>query len=124
MPHRVQSPTRKSSQYRGWNKCASRFFSTYDERWSHQTLCRSGRGKSGATMYSKEAYMTSDYANWIGQTVVLQLSVEDLRAPVRGFIVDESEDTVCFCVGKDCEVDIPKSMILAVEEVDRASVIN
>ena len=75
-------------------------------------------------MYSKEAYMKSDYANWIGQTVVLQLSVEDLRAPVRGIIVDESEDAVCLCVGKACEVDIPKSMILAVEEVDRASVIN
>jgi hypothetical protein len=60
--------------------------------------------------------MQSAYASWIGQAVVLQVAAADLRARVRGIIVDESTNVVRFRIGEGWEVDICKSMILAVEE--------
>jgi hypothetical protein len=60
--------------------------------------------------------MQSAYAVWIGHAVVLQLAAAGLRAPVPGSIVGESESTVRFRIGRDWDIDIPKSMILAVEQ--------
>ncbi|HSZ18160.1 MAG TPA: hypothetical protein VK770_00110 [Candidatus Acidoferrum sp.] len=61
--------------------------------------------------------MLSPYASWIGQAVILQVAAEDLRVPLRGMIIEESETSVRFRVaeeGKD--IDIFKPMILAVEQ--------
>jgi hypothetical protein len=61
--------------------------------------------------------MRSAYASWIGQAVVLQVAAAGLRrAPVRGILVGESESSVRFRTGEGWDVDIRKSMILAVEE--------
>jgi hypothetical protein len=61
--------------------------------------------------------MRSAYASWISQAVVLQVAAAGLRrAPVRGIIVSESESALRIRTGKDWDVDISKSMILAVEE--------
>ena len=60
--------------------------------------------------------MQSAYTIWIGHSVVLQLAAAGLRAPVPGSIVGESENTIRFRIGQDGDIDIPKSMILAVEE--------
>ena len=60
--------------------------------------------------------MQSAYANWVGQTVVLQVTASDLRVPIRGMIVGESRDAVRLRIGENWDVDIYKSMILAVEE--------
>jgi hypothetical protein len=67
--------------------------------------------------------MGSVYASWIGQTVVLQVTVADLRMPLRGTVVGESEDALRFRIGDNWDIDIYKAMILAIEEDSWAKVI-
>jgi hypothetical protein len=66
--------------------------------------------------------MRSAYTVWIGQAIVLRLAAAGLQAPVPGIIVGESENAVRFRIGQGWDVDIPKSMILAVEEDSRCVV--
>ena len=67
--------------------------------------------------------MRSAYSVWIGQEIVLRLAAAGLQAPVPGIIVGESDYAVRFRIGQGWDVDIPKSMILAVEEDRRTSVV-
>lgn len=67
--------------------------------------------------------MRSAYASWIGQEVVLQVLEADLRVPLRGTVVGESADSVRFRVGDGFDIDIFKSMILAVEQAECESII-
>jgi len=60
--------------------------------------------------------MQSAYAVWIGQAVVLQVAAADLRVPLRGIIVGETDDAVQLRVEQTWDIDIYKSMILAVEQ--------
>ncbi len=60
--------------------------------------------------------MQSPFAAWMNQAVVLQVALGDLRVPLRGIIVGESAGAVRFRLGEAWDVDIYKSMILAVEE--------
>ena len=72
--------------------------------------------------------MQSVYAQWTDQPVVLQVASAALRVPLRGIIVGETQQSVRFritCAGCTCglpckddswDIDIYKSMILAVEE--------
>jgi len=67
--------------------------------------------------------MGSVYASWIGQTVILQVTAADLRVPLRGTIVGESEEALRFRIGENWDIDIYKNMILAIEEDSWAKVI-
>ena len=67
--------------------------------------------------------MPSVYAPWVGQAVVLQVATGDLRVPLRGTIVGESEEAVRIRVGDTWDIDIYKAMILAVEQDSWASLI-
>ena len=58
----------------------------------------------------------SAFAVWVGQPVVLQVASAEFQVPLRGIIVGESDEAVRFRVGQSWDVDIFKSMILAVEE--------
>jgi hypothetical protein len=60
--------------------------------------------------------MPSVYESWIGQAVVLQVAAGDLRVPLRGVIVGESDGAVRFRIGEGWDIDIYKPMILAVEQ--------
>lgn len=61
--------------------------------------------------------MTSAFALWVGQPVILQVAADDLCVPLRGMIVGESESSVLFRVEESREdLDIYKTLILAVEE--------
>ena len=60
--------------------------------------------------------MESAYAVWIGQPVILQLAASDLQVPLRGIIVTETHDCIRFRVEQTWDIDIYKSMILAVEQ--------
>jgi hypothetical protein len=62
--------------------------------------------------------MPSAYASWIGQAVVLQVATGDLRVPLRGIIVGESDGTVRFRIGDTWDIDI-----LAVEQDNWASLV-
>ena len=68
--------------------------------------------------------MPSAYATWIGQAVILQVATGDLRVPLRGVIVGESESAVRFRVGEGWDIDIFKPMILAVEQDSWAKVLS
>lgn len=66
--------------------------------------------------------MQSAYASWIGQAVVLQVATADLRVPLRGVIVGESDTAVRFRIGEGWDIDVFKNMILAVEQDEWASI--
>jgi len=67
--------------------------------------------------------MPSAYASWVGQAVILQVAAGDLRVPLRGIIVGESDAAVRFRIGDTWDIDIYKPMILAVEQDNWASLV-
>lgn len=66
--------------------------------------------------------MPSAYATWIGQPVVLQVALGDIRVPLRGKLLKEGGDTLRMRIGEGWDVDIYKTMVLAVEEDAMATV--
>ena len=60
--------------------------------------------------------MASSYALWFGKTVILRLTTGELRVPLGGIIVSESEGTVRFRVGGSWDIAVYKSLILTVEQ--------
>ena len=67
--------------------------------------------------------MPSAYASWVAQAVILLVAADDLRVPLRGVIVGESETTVRIRVGEGWDIDIYKPMILAVEKDNWAGIL-
>jgi hypothetical protein len=66
--------------------------------------------------------MRSSYKKWTGLAVVLQVSSGDLRVPLRGVIVGESNDALRFRIGEGWDIDIFKNMILSVAEDPNAGI--
>jgi len=60
--------------------------------------------------------MESAFAVWVGQPVILQLAAAEFRVPLRGMILGETGDYIRFRVDQAWDIDIYKSMILAVEK--------
>jgi hypothetical protein len=60
--------------------------------------------------------MQTEYNVWLGQAVVLQVALGDIRVPLRGKLLKEGGDTVRMRIGEGWDVDIYKNMILGVEE--------
>jgi hypothetical protein len=60
--------------------------------------------------------METAFKAWIGQRVVLQVALGDIRVPLRGKLLKDGNDTVRMRIGDGWDVDIYKAMILAVEE--------
>lgn len=56
------------------------------------------------------------FGQWADQAVVLQVKSADLRVSLRGIIVGETQQSVRFRVDGSWDIDIYKTMILAVEE--------
>jgi hypothetical protein len=67
--------------------------------------------------------MPSAYSSWMGQAVILQVSAGDLRVPLRGMIVGETDGAVRFRIADSWDIDIYKPMILAVEQDNWASLV-
>lgn len=59
--------------------------------------------------------MEGGYAVWIGQPVVLQVVAGNLRVPLRGRIVSETNDVLRLRIADSWDVDVFKSMVVAVE---------
>ena len=66
--------------------------------------------------------MNSAFAAWIGQPVVLQVALGDIKVPLRGRLLKEGSDTLRVRIGDTWDVDIYKTMVLAVEEDSMATV--
>jgi hypothetical protein len=60
--------------------------------------------------------MDSAYAPWIGQPVVLQVALGEMKVPLRGKLLKDNGETVRVRIGDGWDVDVYKTMILAVEE--------
>jgi hypothetical protein len=60
--------------------------------------------------------MDSAFKTWIGQPVVLQVALGDIRVPLRGKLLKDGGETIRMRIGEGWDVDIYKAMILAVEE--------
>jgi len=65
--------------------------------------------------------MDSAFAPWIGHPVVLQVALGDIRVPLRGKLLKEGGDTLRMRIGDGWDVDIYKTMVLAVEEDSMAT---
>jgi len=60
--------------------------------------------------------MQSAFKAWIGHPVVLQVALGDIKVPLRGKLLKDGNDTVRMRIGEGWDVDIYKTMIVAVEE--------
>jgi hypothetical protein len=60
--------------------------------------------------------MNTAFKPWVGQSVVLQVSLGDIRVPLRGTLLKDGNETVRMRIGEGWDVDIYKEMIMAVEE--------
>jgi hypothetical protein len=59
--------------------------------------------------------MTNAFQSWVGQAVVLQVALGDIKVPLRGKLLKDGDETVRMRIGEGWDVDIYKVMILAVE---------
>ena len=66
--------------------------------------------------------MHSVFATWIGRPVVLQVALGDIKVPLRGRLLKEGSETLRVRIGDTWDVDIYKTMVLAVEEDSMATV--
>jgi hypothetical protein len=60
--------------------------------------------------------MDSAYGTWIGQRVVLQVVLGEIKVPLRGKLLKDGGETVKVRLEDEWDIDIYKTMILAVEE--------
>ena len=60
--------------------------------------------------------MDTAYLAWIGQAVVLQVALGDVRVPLRGRLLKDGGETLRMRIGDGWDIDIYKNMVLAVEE--------
>ena len=59
--------------------------------------------------------MSKTYSDWLGRQVVLQIETGESRVPLRGRVVNESNNALRFRLDGRWDVDIYKEMILRVE---------
>jgi len=59
--------------------------------------------------------MSQTYSDWLGRQVVLQIETGESLVPLRGLVVNESNNALRFRLDGGWEVDIYKEMILRVE---------
>jgi hypothetical protein len=60
--------------------------------------------------------MDTAYLAWIGQAVVLQVALGDVKVPLRGRLLKDGGETLRMRIGDGWDVDIYKNMVMAVEE--------
>jgi hypothetical protein len=56
------------------------------------------------------------FAPWIGRAVILQVALGDIKVPLRGRLLKDSGNSLRMRIGGNWDVDIYKTMILAIEE--------
>jgi hypothetical protein len=68
--------------------------------------------------------MVGGYGIWMGQSVILRVLAGNLRVPLRGRLVSETTEVVRLRIADSWDVDIFKSMVLAVEHDNPVYVLN
>lgn len=64
---------------------------------------------------SERRTMEGGYAVWMGQPVILRVVAGNIRVPVRGRLVSETNNVLRLRVADNWDIDIFKSMVVAVE---------
>jgi hypothetical protein len=59
--------------------------------------------------------MEGGYAVWMGQPVILRVVTGNLRVPLRGRLLSETDKSLRLRVSDSWDIDIFKSMVAAVE---------
>jgi hypothetical protein len=60
--------------------------------------------------------MKNVFKPWIGQAVLLQVALGDIKVPLRGTLLKDGIETVRMRIGDGWDVDIYKEMVMTVEE--------
>jgi hypothetical protein len=68
--------------------------------------------------------MEGGYAIWMGQPVILRVVAGNLRVPLRGRLMAETNDVLRLRIAESWDVDIFKSMVVAVEQDNPVQVVN
>ncbi len=68
--------------------------------------------------------MVGGYGIWMGQSVILRVVAWNLRVPLRGRLVSETAEVIRLRIADSWDVDIFKSMVLAVEHDNPVYVLN
>jgi hypothetical protein len=68
--------------------------------------------------------MEGGYTVWIGQPVILQVLAGNLRVPLRGRLVSETNDVLRLRIADSWDVDIFKTMVVAVEQDNLVVMVN
>ncbi len=68
--------------------------------------------------------MVGGYAVWMGQPVILRVVTGNLRVPLRGRLLSETCDVVRLRVADSWDVDIFKSMVVAIEHDNPVCIVN
>jgi hypothetical protein len=68
--------------------------------------------------------MEGGYTVWIGQPIILRVLAGNLRVPLRGRLVSETNDVLRLRIADSWDVDIFKSMVVAVEQDNPVVMVN
>ena len=68
--------------------------------------------------------MEGGYAVWMGQPVILRVVAGNLRVPLRGRLVSETHDVLRLRIADNWDVDVFKSMVVAVEHDSPITVVH
>jgi hypothetical protein len=68
--------------------------------------------------------MEGGYAAWVGQPVILRVAAGNLRVPLRGRLMSETSESLRLRIADSWDVDVFKSMVVAVEHDIPVHVLN
>jgi hypothetical protein len=60
--------------------------------------------------------MATAFNSWVGQEVVLQVALGDIKVPLRGRLLKDGDETIRMRIGEGWDVDIYKAMIVTVDQ--------
>ena len=63
--------------------------------------------------------MGSTFEPWFGRRVVVQLGLGRVELSIRGTFLEDHDETMLVRPEAGCDVEIPKTKILAIEETRR-----
>jgi hypothetical protein len=68
--------------------------------------------------------MEGGYEVWMGQPVILRVVAGELRVPLRGRLLSETSEVVRLRIADSWDVDIFKTMVVAVEHDNPVYILN
>jgi hypothetical protein len=68
--------------------------------------------------------MQGGYEVWMGQSVILRVVTGELRVPLRGRLLSETSEVVRLRIADSWDVDIFKTMVVAVEHDNPVYILN